>query len=490
MLSPVLAGTAALAAIGPLTKRIRWSLPLVALAALALSTYFALTTPPGAFHLVPGRAEVSSGLKVDPLTVYVSLLVLMVSAAVVLYSYPYAAGEVWAGRYYILLLAFTAGALGVALSDDLFTLYVFWELMVVSSYALIGIRGDAESSEASFKYMLLSTLSSLALLLSLAIVYGATGSLSFSSLRSAVKDMYLGGELSWRGVAVMVGLTVVGFAVCVALVPFHVFTPDAYTAPLPSVGALLSGAATKAGAYALAWTLFRVFDPRVFDYGPALIAVALLTMTVGNLTAVMQTDGRRLLSYSSIANLGYIVLGLGVGAYALNRYGPAYAAPALAGSLLHFLNHALGKGAAFMSLGNLEALVGSRGMSRLEGSGGVARASGAALSIAMLNLAGIPPLAGFWSKLLIAAGCLAVPGDPILTAALVVFIANCVLAAGYYLWFVQRVVLRAFRGEPRGPVPLLAEVTALTLAAACLVVTLLLHPVLSFVYEAAACLAG
>jgi len=446
-------------------------------------------------------SPLTASLKLDMLSIYLSIIFSGLGLMAAIYSIRYMLFEVGhpslddpfgirvgglgLDRYYALLLTLIAGMIGVTMANDFFTLYVFWELMAISSYSLVAFRRWSwEAVEAGFKYLVMSTLGSLAALLGIALLYGLAGSLRFDVVRAAV---FGGGDMA---VALSLVMIIIGFGVTAAIVPFHSWLPDAHPAAPTPISAILSGIVIKTGIYAMLWSMFKIFGPVAYGFGPALIGLGVLTMSFANIAAVMQTDIKRFLAYSSIANIGYIVTGMGLAAHILRTYPSenGLAILALAGALLHILNHALGKGLSFLSTGCYIVSIDSREIDKLEGIGPRMPVTTASLGIGLLNLAGVPPLSGFWSKLLIVSAGLGVPSDSLMLAATIIFIVNCILAAGYYLWLFQRLafkkpMLNGGHEEVR-EAPALMLAPLIILAAACMLVTIMLNPVLQFIQSA------
>ena len=436
------------------------------------------------YTLFGGSAPITSSLKLDPLSLYLSIIFCGIGLAAAVYSMRYMELERETGldRYYSLLLTLVAGMVGVTLANDFFTLYVFWELMAISSYSLVSFRKWSwEAVEAGFKYLIMSTIGSLMALLGIGLLYGLTGSLRFDVLQAAVA--------SGSGLAayLSMGLIMIGFGVTAAIVPFHSWLPDAHPAAPTPISAVLSGIVIKTGVYAMLWGLFKVFTPAVYGFGGALIVLGVLTMTFANIVVIMQSDIKRFLAYSSIANIGYIITGMGFAAYVLNHYPDqiAVASLALTGALLHILNHALGKGLSFLCAGCYIARAETRELSKLEGIGAKMPITTASLGMGLLNLAGVPPLSGFWSKLFIVSAGLGIPSDAFMLIATAIFILNSVVAAGYYLWLLQRIAFKkASSGSEVKEVPGLMLLPLIILAAACVLITVMLGPVLGFIHEA------
>ncbi len=432
------------------------------------------------------ESPLTASMKLDLLSLYLSMIFCGVGLAAAIYSIRYMILERETGldRYYPLLLTLIAGMVGVTVANDFFTLYVFWELMAISSYSLVSFRKWSwEAVEAGFKYLVMSTLGSLSALFGIALLYGLTGSLRFDMIRASV---FSGGN---PAATLSLAMIIIGFGVTAAVVPFHSWLPDAHPAAPTPISAVLSGVVIKTGVYAMLWSLFKVFTPLHYGFGAILMGLGALTMTFANVVAVMQSDVKRFLAYSSIANIGYIVTGMGLAAYVLNRYPDqlSVAALALTGALFHVLNHALGKGLSFLSVGCYIVRAESREISELEGIGAKMPITTASLGIGLLNLAGVPPLSGFWSKLFIISAGLGIPSDALMLTITLIFILNSVLAAGYYLWFLQRIAFRKGSGEKHSRIkeaPPLMLAPLIALASACILITIMLAPVLQFIQSA------
>jgi proton-translocating NADH-quinone oxidoreductase chain N len=405
------------------------------------------------------------------------------------YSFKYMVEEDGLEKYYALMLFLVAGLMGVALAGDLFTLFVFWELMCIASYALVSFKNYRwEPVEAGFKYLVISTIGSLAALYGMSFLYGITGTLNIAALISLMPA-----AATNEGYFALV-LIFAGFGVTSAMVPFHTWLPDAHPAAPSPVSALLSGVVIKAGIYAIFRIMFTVFTPASYDFGILLIIFGALTLTIGNLMVLPQRDIKRFLAFSSIANVGLILLAGGIAAYVLHSYAPpvsaTVAALALSGAAFHILNHAVGKGLLFLASGCLIHSTGSRDISELEGIARRMPWSGGAMSVGLLNLGGVPPLGGFWSKLLIIMAPAALLQDPLMAVCVAVILLNSLLAAGYYIWLTQRL---AFKEAPANPVreaPAQMLLPVVLLALACVAITLLLPSVIGFVSSAVLPLLG
>ncbi|RLF03118.1 MAG: cation:proton antiporter [Thermoprotei archaeon] len=455
----------------------------VTVAALAIALLMSLSAAPGRYKPLPAMGIPVAELRVDEASRIFSVLFASLGLLVAIYSLKYMEGEEGLGAYYLLLLLMVTGMMGVALSNDLFTLYCFWELMSVTAYALVAFRWwHWEPIEAGLKYLVMSTLGALVALYAISMIYGVAGTTNFDELRSLFTTLD-----DREAIRLLAGLLLFGFGVTAAIAPFHTWLPDAHPAAPSSISAMLSGVVIKAGVYAIARSLLYILPP-TSGIGYLLMYVGLLTCTVGNLAALRQLDIKRFLAYSSVANIGYIMVGIGAG-YRAHLLGLTHFALAgVAGATLHVINHALGKGLLFLCAGSAIHVIRSRAIPDLEGCGRSMRITGISSAIGLLNLAGIPPLAGFWSKLLIAYGLVGMLWDPLTTAALAIFVANAILAAGYYIYLLMRLYRHKTTGASE--VSPLMWGPELVLAAACIILTLLLSQVLVHVYMGASALMG
>ncbi len=334
------------------------------------------------FHAGGGNLLVADGL-----SVFFQIIVNLLLAAVTVYSAGYIAGAAKTHFYGILLLL-AAGLNGVILSGDLFTLFIFTELSVIPAYILVALPLKGDNFEAAFKYGVLGSLSSLSILLAIAFIYAYTGTLSLAGIASRMSS----GGNPLENLAIV--LLIAGFSLKATLVPFHAWVPDAYTAAPSPASAIFSGAVSKAaGIYVILRLSFNVFGISAPIFA-AFMWLGAASILIAVILALYQWDMKRLLAYHSISQIGYVFLGIGTGS-------PL----GMLGGLFHLANHSVFKSLLFLNAGSLEHAAGTRDLKEL---GGVARrmpVTGATSLIASLSISGIPPLNGFWSKLLIIAGC-------------------------------------------------------------------------------------
>jgi multicomponent Na+:H+ antiporter subunit D len=360
---------------------------------------------------------------VDGFSLFMLMAISLLTLCVSLYSINYMERYGAKANYYALLLMMAAGMNGLVLVTDLFNVYLFLEVAAIASYALVAYGLEHDELEASFKYLMLSVIASAAILISIAVLFGMTGSLGFTAVAAGLRSLD-----AKFAVGFCAALFIMGFGLKAALIPFHAWLPDAHpSAPAP-ISAILSGLLIKvSGVYALTRILFNVFG-----LTPALSQVLMylgaVSIVVAAFLALGQKDMKRLLAYSSISQVGYVVLGIGIGT-------PL----GIAGGLFHLFNHALAKGLLFLNSGSVQYATGTR---NLEEMGGLAKrmpVTAATSLIGSLSIAGVPPLGGFWSKLIIIMALVQAKEWPL---ALVAILAS-VLTLWYYL-LMQR---KAFFGK-------------------------------------------
>ncbi|MDD5064877.1 MAG: proton-conducting transporter membrane subunit [Phycisphaerae bacterium] len=336
-------------------------------------------------------------LVLDGLSSLLLLTVSVISAASMLFSVRYMEQYTAKSKYLSLFMLMVAGMNGLVLSGDIFNLFVFLEIASLASYALVGFGCEHEELEASFKYMVLGSIASIFILFGIALVYGNTGALNMAYISKAIQASGLNAGLGFA-----LCLFIVGFGLKAALVPFHAWLPDAHpSAPAP-ISAMLSGVLIKTlGVYALVRVIFNVFGVSV-PISWVLIVLGLLSMIVGVFLAVGQWDFKRLLAYHSISQMGYVMLGIGLGALILAKGGNiAWASLAILGGLFHLVNHAVFKSLLFLTSGSVQMATGTRYLKELGGLADRMPVTRATCTVASASIAGIPPFNGFWSKLIL-----------------------------------------------------------------------------------------
>jgi proton-translocating NADH-quinone oxidoreductase chain N len=376
-------------------------------------------------------------LRMDALSVFLGLIALSLGTIVCLYSVIYMEHDKGQEYYYPLLLLMVAGIVGIGLATDFLVLYLFFELMSIPSYALVVFRRhEWMAIEAGMKYIVMGAVGSAFAFFGISLVYFQTGTLQFNDLV---------GMLSTTPIlqAALLFL-IIGFGVKAAIVPLHTWLPDAHSAAPSGISAMLSGIVIGAGFFTLLRSLL-VFTGTGLAAGELLIILALITMSVGNLMAYSQlshkqADLKRILAYSSVAQMGYILLGVGVGlAYGI-RVG-------YEGGLFHIMTHAFMKGLAFLCAGAIIHQLGTRYVDEMEGIGLSMKVTGFAFALSLLALAGIPPLSGFMSEWMVFSGSIMTYGVIGLwgIAIAVIALLNALLSLGYYLPIIKTMYLPAER---------------------------------------------
>lgn len=333
-------------------------------------------------------------LRIDGISLLAAAMILTLGTFVILFSGPYMAGEVGEEKYYAMLLAMIGLMIGLACAGDLFNLWVWFEGMAISSYLLVAFyREQAASLEAGIKYLVQSAIGSVMVLMGIALVLANAGTLDLPGIREAVS----GADVNRFALLGAGALFVIGFGVKVAIVPLHTWLPDAHSQAPSGISAMLSGVVIEVGLIAMLRAL-SVLPGFSLSWGILFMAFGALNILYGNLLALRQTVVKRMLAYSSLSHIGYILLGLGIALYSGMGLGAQ-------GAFFHLFNHMLMKGLAFLSVGALiyglflqNDSHASLKISDLAGTSHKYPMVALALSIAVLGLGGLPPLAGFMSK--------------------------------------------------------------------------------------------
>jgi multicomponent Na+:H+ antiporter subunit D len=380
------------------------------------------------YHQVGGwAAPLGIEYVLDPLSAFIALLIGSVSLLVVLY--PTAVGlGVQAERGLFLhpvVLLLVGGLMGVAVAGDLFNLFVSLEIYSLASYALIALGGPA-AAIASFRYLLLGTLGSSLYLLGVGFLYFMTGTLSMSTVGPTLSAL-----THSRTTAAAAALVIIGLGIKMALFPLHVWLPDAHSHAPPGVAALLAAVQVKVAAYALIRLTFDVFPPGYLaDTVPVLDLLTWLGaagVVVGSVAAIRQSDLKRMLAHSTVAQIGYLAIGIGL------------AHPvALVGALLHVVNHAAMKACMFFVAGGVIESAGTKKIQAMAGLGPRMPATMTAFTIAAVSMVGLPPTAGFFSKWYLVRGA----GEADQWAVAAVVIGSSVLTLIYFLRVLETVWFR------------------------------------------------
>ena len=415
------------------------------LAAIAV-TLAAGPLPGGGGALPASGQAVFGGVYVtDQLTVFLNLLVMAIALLTILFAPDYLEPRgLPLAEFTSTLLFAISGAMLLAGARDILVLFLGLELLVLPGYMLAGFaKRDGLSTEGAIKYFLLGSFSSAVLLFGLAFVFGYTGTTNITEIGQALAAY--SGDFTKLPIALALGLALVisGAGFKIAAVPFHYWTPDAYQgSPTPVTGYLSVG--PKVAAFALLLRLFvDAFGPIAKDWWGIIAVLAVLTMTLGNLAALGQDNIKRMLAYSSIAHTGYIMVGVAVYGGATN---PDVQADAIQAVLFYLMAYSFMNLGAFACVTALQRRPGvTSQISTFAGLGRRAPMLGLALTLFMLSLVGIPPLAGFWGKALIIISTVEA-GDWFVLLAVIMML-NATAAAFYYL---RVVVTMYMREAPEG----------------------------------------
>jgi multicomponent Na+:H+ antiporter subunit D len=302
--------------------------------------------------------------------------------------------------YHVMLM----GVCGAFLTGDLFNLYVWFEVLLISSFVLMALGGERAQLEGSIKYVTLNLLSSSLFLAAVGILYGVAGTLNMADLSVELRDPASPGLI-----LTLAMLFLVAFGIKAAMFPLFAWLPASYHTPPVAVSAIFAGLLTKVGVYALIRVFTLIFTQDVALTHGLILVVAGLTMITGVLGAAAQNEFRRILSFHIVSQIGYMLMGLGL-----------FTKLALAGSVFYIAHHIVVKTNLFLVSGIAERLKGSFELKRLGGLYHEQPLLGLLFLIPALSLAGIPPLSGFWAKLLLVRSGLDVEGYVIVTVALAV----------------------------------------------------------------------
>jgi len=406
---------------------------------------------------------VATSFLVDPMSIYMIVVYILCGFASSLYGIAaIGPSRIYSERYHSLLLMVNACIMAATLSGDLLTLFILWEAASAGTYVLVVYGKTPGSLEASLKYLVMIILASGLIVYGLSLVYGLTGSLNFWK----AKEVLLASSDKGMLLAAFVFI-IAGYAIETAIVPFHMWLPDVYTAAPASSAAFLSALVDQGSYYVLMRVLIYVLTPPlVLDWPMALAVFSAITMTVGNLFALIQRNVRRMISYVCIADIGYNLV-------AITSATPL----GLMGNLFFFLIGGLTTGLSFMTVGILNR----RGLTDIEDFSGAGRRfplTSIALTIAALSFPGVPPLAGFLAKYLVFTS--AIEGGMLPLA--VLGILNSIIEAAYFLRLIQYIYLRSPKEDRQEKEPLLLLVPVYLLVAAILLLGIYPTPILNLIY--------
>ncbi len=330
---------------------------------------------------------------IDHLSAFLMVIITIIGLCVVVYSKESVKKELpeKVVPFYCILLLLITGLLGMVATGDMFNLYVFLEVSALTAYGLIGF-GEKRAPLASFRYLIMGTIGASFYLLGVGYLYLITGSLNMADISNRLPELY-----ESKVVLVAFAFLIIGIGVKLAIFPLHSWLPDAYTHAPSAVSAFIAPTMTKVAVYMLFRIMFTVFGAefsgKTVPITTILAWLGIVAMIAGSVYAIRQTDLKRMLAYSSIAQIGYIVLGIGLA----NRLG-------MTGGLLHILNHAFMKGCLFLVAGAIVLQVNGRNIYRFKDLYRHMPYTMTAFVIAAFSMIGIPPTCGFFSKLYLILG--------------------------------------------------------------------------------------
>jgi multicomponent Na+:H+ antiporter subunit D len=396
--------------------------------------------------------------RVDALSAFVLVLVALTASLVAPYARRSIAAEVAHDRAYLMYAMYClclAGLLGITITGDAFNIFVFLEISSLAMYVLIALGRNRKALVAAYQYMLMGTVGATFYVIGVGLLYLMTGTLNLVDLAARLREVE-----DLRPVLAALAFITVGIGLKLALFPLHQWLPNAYAYAPSMATAFIAATATKVSVYVLLRFYFTVFDPSLHfgdvPWREVFIALSVAGMLVASLVALFESDVKRLFAYSSVAQIGYITLGIGLDSQA-----------SLTGSITHLMNHGVTKGAIFVLLGGVALRAGAMSMSvnSLAGLGQRMPLSAFGLVIAGLSLIGIPGTAGFVSKWYLIVAALE-QGHWWLVAAI---LAASLIAAAYVWRLIEVAYLRPAAADAwqRGEAPVGMLTAALAMVALC-----------------------
>ncbi len=331
------------------------------------------------------------------------------------------------GRYYVLLFILLMSMFGILYTNDLFNTYVFIEILSITTCSIISIKKKKDTYTSAFRYLMMNEIGSLSYLLGIALIYMATGYTNIELVSSSIGPVFAANPTN---IIMAVGFIVIGFGIKAAVFPFHVWLPDAYSSAPSTSSAILSGIVSKGYLLVLIKILYKVFGLDILgelNIQIMLLVLAATAMIAGSIFAIAQKDVKRMLAYSSVSQVGYILLGIALFSFL-----------GLRAAFFHIFSHALMKTALFLSVGEIIFYKKTRKVNDFDGLGYIMPVAMGVFSIAALGMIGIPLTSGFVSKLNL--GIAALDGN--YTIFLVVLIVSSLLNVVYYLPIIILAFLR------------------------------------------------
>jgi len=462
--------------VGWIDRRLCWYWVMLTMFAVLLMTssnlYTVITS--GTIHYQLGGWAPPIGIEyvIDLLNGFVCIIIAFIGLMVGIYSIESITKELPNKiiPFYSIYLLLITGLMGMTITGDIFNFYVFLEVSSLTAYALIAMGDRGDGVVASFNYLIMGTVAASFILLGIGYLYAVTGSLNMADMQSLLPSIY-----DSKVVLAALAFFMVGFSIKVGLFPLHAWLPDAYTHAPSAASALIAGLMTKVGAYAMIRFMFSVFTPAfvidITSMAEILTWAAALAIIVGSVLAIAQSDIKRMLAYSSISQIGYILLGVGL----VNVIG-------MQGGLLHILNHSLMKCALFLVAGAIFYRTGIRNLYQFQGLGKKMPVTTTVFLIAGLSMIGVPGTVGFTSKWYLALGSI--------EAGQWIFVAVILISSLLNIVYFWRVFDNIWFGHPhevehikRDEAPLSMLIPMVILAALCIFFGLFAYYPLHYVLE-------
>ena len=434
-----------------------------------LSFYLLLSKLPVNITIAGFKAPVGINLFVDHFSVVMLIIINVIGLLSLIYSLSYIENDKKSPKYYILFVLLMAGANGMMMTNDIFNLFVFFEIICLSSYLLVAYTQDKNALEAGLKYLIQGSVGSLLILGGIALLYMNLGTLNLSDIADR-----------FQGLPVQIKVLITTFlfsGLCVeaAIFPFNSWLPDAHSSAPSSISALLSGFVIEIALLIIMRLAYSVLDGGLFF--PILAGLGVLTLLIGEIAAFHQTNIKRALAFSSIGQVGLILFALSLG----NQQ-------AVSGGLMQVLNHALAKTALFLSVGFMIKQTGSYNYKDYKGIARKMPVSALVFVAGALSLIGVPPLFGFFSKTQIILSALK-GGDALRLIEVALILTATVIEAAYFVRMFA-VMYEKTGSENAKSAPFLPKVVLLTLLAGIALLFLVLPLVQQHVSRAAGDLLG
>ncbi len=353
-----------------------------------------------------------------PLAAFLTTLITLIGFVIWLYSYKFIIREPFE-KYYMLFMLLITGSTGIILTGDIFNMFVFMEITAIAAYSLTAFLRDKDGAEAAFKYLLIGSFASTFFLLGILIIYMQTGTLNLADIAIKMADV----PMTIKIFVLVLFLT--GLGIEAEIFPLNGWAPDAYSQAPSPVGAVFGGIVVKAAIYALMRIVYLMFNfHSVLHF---FVIMGIITMLVAEMAAMRQHQIKRMLAFSSIGQMGLVIIAFGLGTE-----------PGVRAALFQMFNHALIKSLLFFAAGYLVFHSGSKHISALDGLGRDKPLTSFFFAFGALAIVGLPPFAGFWSKLYI----LLSVADAHLVTVIVLILFGAVIEIVYYLRVVSRLYFK------------------------------------------------